>query len=55
MSEFEEVKEIGEVNCSKCKCLIKISKRTTYDKPDPRRKISEELLAEKSIQKTLEE
>jgi len=53
MEEVEEIKEIGNVSCPNCKKIITIKKRTRFNQPEPRRKIEEELYAEKSIQTTL--
>lgn len=53
MSEHEEVKELGEVNCPLCNALITVKKKVCYNQALPRRKVSEELFAEKSVQTTL--
>jgi len=55
MEEVEEIKEIGDVTCPNCKKPLTIKKKTTYNQPDPRRKVKEEFYAEKSVQKPLEE
>jgi len=54
MSETEEIKDIGEVQCPKCKALVSIKRRIVYNQPQSRRKISEEIFAEESVQTTLE-
>jgi hypothetical protein len=51
--ESEEIKELGQLNCPHCKKLIILSRRVVYDRPDPRRKVSEEYIGEKSKQAVL--
>jgi len=53
--EFEETKILGDVTCPKCKTIITIKKKKTYNQELPRKTTSEELYAEKSIQKTLDD
>jgi len=51
--EYEETKELGQVACPKCKSLITIKKKVTYDREERRHKLTETLIAEKTVQETL--
>jgi len=50
---YEEVKDIGEVTCPQCKALVLVKRRLVYNQEQPRRKVSEELFAEPTVQTTL--
>jgi len=55
LSDYEEVKTLGEVTCPQCQNIITVKRRTTYNQKEPRRKQEEELFAEPSIQTTLDQ